>query len=62
LLSAEKPVMKKNQNSGSDETVTRDSIADIWGKRTPYYGGWPERIDEFTEEKPDSWVRSACVL
>ena len=25
---------------------TRDSIADIWGDRTPHYDDWPERIDE----------------
>jgi ferredoxin-nitrate reductase len=41
---------------------TRDSIADIWGKRTPYYGDWKERIDERTLEQPEQWVQSACVL
>src|SRR3954468_15528998 len=41
---------------------TRDSIADIWGPRTPYYGTWPERIDERILEEPDRWVQSACVL
>ena len=41
---------------------TRDSIKDIWGERTPYYGQWPERVDEQTEEEPDRWVQSACVL
>src|SRR5256885_12147572 len=41
---------------------TRDSIADIWGPRTPYYGTWPERVDERILEEPDRWVQSACVL
>src|SRR3954467_1250209 len=41
---------------------TRDSIADIWGPRTPYYGAWPERVDERLVQQPDKWVQSACVL
>ena len=41
---------------------TRDSIKDIWGERTPYEGHWPVRVDEKTEEEPDNWVQSACVL
>src|SRR6184192_876716 len=41
---------------------TRNSIADIWGERTPYAGEWPERIDERTTSKPERWVQSACVL
>src|SRR3954454_8801756 len=41
---------------------TRDSIADIWGPRTPYYGTGPERVDERILEDPDRWVQSACVL
>lgn len=41
---------------------TRDSIADIWGERTPYFGEWPERVDERIAEEPDKWVHSACVL
>lgn len=41
---------------------TRDSIANIWGERTPYKGEWPVRIDERTTEEPDHWVQSACVL
>lgn len=41
---------------------TRDSIEDIWGARTPYYGAWSERIDERTLETPERWVQSACVL
>lgn len=42
--------------------ATRDSIADVWGPRTPFKGEWPERIDERTLEEPDHWVQSACVL
>jgi len=41
---------------------TRDSIKDIWGDRTPYLGDWPVRVDEQTDETPDKWVQSACVL
>ncbi|GAA6619517.1 molybdopterin oxidoreductase family protein [Scytonema sp. NUACC26] len=41
---------------------SRDSIADIWGDRTPYLDRWFERVDERTLEEPDSWVQSACVL
>ncbi|WP_033411578.1 molybdopterin oxidoreductase family protein [Segetibacter koreensis] len=41
---------------------TRDSIKDIWGKRSPYKGDWPVRVDEQIEEEPDKWVQSACVL
>ncbi|MBL1178939.1 MAG: molybdopterin-dependent oxidoreductase [Pantanalinema sp. GBBB05] len=41
---------------------TRDSIAEIWGERTPYVGEWPIRVDERTLEEPDQWVQSACVL
>src|SRR4051812_4217214 len=43
----------------------RDSIADVWGPRTPFRGEgkWPARVDQhLTEEKPDRWVRSCCVL
>ncbi|MFL5809049.1 MAG: molybdopterin oxidoreductase family protein [Flavisolibacter sp.] len=41
---------------------TRDSIKDIWGERTPHSGKWPARVDELTDEEPDHWVQSACVL
>lgn len=44
------------------EKMTRDSIADIWGTRTPYHGDWPTRVDEQTSEEPDRWVQSACVM
>src|SRR3954470_2581680 len=44
--------------------ASRDSIADIWGPRTPFEGErqWPPRIDEHLETEPDRWVRSCCVL
>ena len=41
---------------------TRDSIADIWGERTPYAGEWPVRVDERTVEEPEQWIQSACIL
>jgi len=43
---------------------SRDSIADIWGERTPYEGqdNWPVRVDQRTVEEPERWVQSACVL
>ena len=45
-------------------TVTRDSVTDIWGTRSPYQGEekWPERVDERTSQEPEKWVQSACVL
>jgi ferredoxin-nitrate reductase len=44
------------------ELQSRDSVADVWGPRTPYEGDWPVRMDEHAEIKPDHWVQSACVL
>jgi len=41
---------------------TRDSIADIWGERTPHFGEWKVRTDERTLAEPERWVQSACVL
>jgi ferredoxin-nitrate reductase len=41
---------------------SRDSIADVWGERTPYVGEWPTRVDERTTAEPKRWVASACVL
>src|SRR3954465_15892730 len=42
---------------------TRDSIADVWGERTPFKSShWRIRVDERTLEAPDRWVQSACVL
>jgi anaerobic selenocysteine-containing dehydrogenase len=48
--------------SSGPGAITRDSIADIWGERTPYDENWPARADERTLEEPDRWVQSACVL
>lgn len=44
--------------------ITRDSIADIWGPRTPFSGEnkWDVRVDERTTAEPDHWVQSACPL
>jgi hypothetical protein len=47
------------QTSGGDVPLSltchesRDSIADIWGPRTPHVGEWPERVDEATIDRPD---------
>src|ERR687890_1280569 len=42
---------------------TRDSIADVWGERTPHlHNMWPVRKDGRTLEEPERWVQSACVL
>jgi anaerobic selenocysteine-containing dehydrogenase len=41
---------------------TRDSIANIYGQRTPYKHQWPTRCDVRTLEEPEKWVQSACVL
>ena len=40
----------------------RDSVADIYGPRSPYHGKWPIRVDESLTDEPDTWVQSACVL
>lgn len=46
------------------ERASRDSIKDIWGPRTPYFGEgqWPARVDERVIEEPERWVQSCCVL
>jgi anaerobic selenocysteine-containing dehydrogenase len=41
---------------------SRDSISDVWGKRQPYRGDWPERVDEISKGPVKRWVQSACVL
>lgn len=56
------PEKRKRNGDKSDSVRSRDSIKDIWGKRTPYYGEWIERVDEHWEQEPDTWVQSACVL
>jgi ferredoxin-nitrate reductase len=44
--------------------ITRDSIRDVWGERSPYAGEgeWPVRVDERTIEAPERWVQSCCAL
>lgn len=44
------------------ERRSRDSIADIWGPRTPFNGAWPARQDIHTLEEPERWVPGACML
>lgn len=41
---------------------SRNSIAHIWGYRTPYLGEgqWPPRVDECSVADADHWVQSAC--
>ncbi len=63
------PRRKKPSVEGGDgplthdaELSTRDSIADVWGRRTPYAGDWPARVDAELERKPERWVQSCCVL
>lgn len=43
---------------------SRDSIQDIWGPRTPYFGEkqWPIRVDEHVSAEPERWVQSCCIL
>lgn len=45
-------------------TQSRDSVADVWGDRTPYHGDnqWPVRTDEHTTAEPVRCVQSCCVL
>lgn len=43
--------------------ATRDSIADIWGPRTPQAGPhWPIRVDQNVDEDPDRWIQASCFL
>jgi anaerobic selenocysteine-containing dehydrogenase len=44
------------------EYSTRDAIEEVWGERTPYFGEWPERVDERILEIPEKWIQSTCVL
>src|SRR5215203_5111098 len=43
---------------------SRESIQDVWGRRTPYRGAgkWPLRVDQHVTEWPDDWFQSCCVL
>lgn len=44
-------------------SATRDSIANIWGPRTPSLDArWPARVDQNVEEAPDRWVQACCFL
>jgi len=45
-------------------SLTRDSIADVWGARTPHQPNaeWPVRVDERTLEEPERWVQAVCTL
>jgi ferredoxin-nitrate reductase len=56
------PCMRKLDTGTRPIHETRDSIADVWGPRSPYQQEWPERIDERLLEQPEKWVQSACVL
>lgn len=42
---------------------SRDSIANVWGERTGFYGegAWPQRVDVALIEQPDRWVQCCCV-
>ncbi len=44
------------------EQSSRDSIADIWGPRTPYGDIWPTRPDVHVTAEPERWVPGACML
>jgi anaerobic selenocysteine-containing dehydrogenase len=46
----------------ADAQESRDSIADVWGARTPYTEHWPSRLDSRTLDAPQHWVQAACVL
>src|SRR5947209_6455633 len=51
-------------NTAPRVNESRDSIVDIWGPRTPYFGeyAWATRADERTIAQPERWVQSCCVL
>jgi anaerobic selenocysteine-containing dehydrogenase len=52
----------KQSKGNSSPLETRDSIADIWGQRTPYAEEWSVRVDQRLLAEPERWVQSACVL
>jgi anaerobic selenocysteine-containing dehydrogenase len=56
------PRAQGDATAGRSGHATRDSIADIWGPRTPQHGSWPVRVDERTTSEPERWVSSVCVL
>src|SRR5947208_772088 len=54
------PVRRKKTGAAAARVPlpqTRDSVADVWGPRTPYEGDWPARVDEQVDEEPDRWVQ-----
>lgn len=65
------PIVHKEKSMGNNSKLSyetqqkiskRDSIANIWGDRTPYINDWPVRVDEQLSENADRWVQTACVL
>ena len=56
--------MDDTADTSLSATETRNSIADVWGDRTPFFGEgcWPERVDQRTTATAERWVQSACVL
>ncbi|SFJ64217.1 Molydopterin dinucleotide binding domain-containing protein [Amycolatopsis sacchari] len=64
-----KPSGFGSRSRGYDTDVSRDVIAEPWGRRTPYGPGerWPVRVDShlaegLSEEDVDRWVPTAAVL
>jgi anaerobic selenocysteine-containing dehydrogenase len=58
------PRVEQAEALAREQFATRDSVADIWGRPTPYYGEgqWPVRVDERVIEAPERWVQSTCLL
>ena len=59
--------MPRQKKDRQKDTMTewgesRDSIQNIWGGRTPFFGEWPERVDQHITAEPEKWVQSCCVL
>jgi anaerobic selenocysteine-containing dehydrogenase len=50
------------RDQGGAVGETRDSIADVWGERTPHIGEWPVRVDSRVLEEPERWVPGVCLL
>ena len=55
-------VIPRSAVTGNGAMASRDSIADVWGPRTPYVGEWPTRPDIRTTGPVERWVPSVCVL
>src|SRR3954467_7403717 len=62
--SARRPASYETMRNGMEGVgrESRDSIADIWGDRTPTDRSWTARVDERVVEEPERWVQSCCVL